>query len=243
MMTHIPQQLSLGVSLNDDATFDNFYAPAGSHNAEVVAFMRDQIMRDPIETTRETFVYLWGAAGSGLTHLLQAGCHYAQSRGMSMQYLPMADLAGYAPAELFADLGTLDYLCIDHLTAVAGRPDWELALFNLYNSLRESGKCLVVAAEQSPRELPIHLEDLRSRLQWGMTYQVQLLSDDEKQEALQRRARARGMELNDEVAHYILQRLPRDMNELFCQLQRLDHASLAEQRKLTIPFVKKVLNI
>ena len=76
-----------------------------------------------------------------------------------------------------------------------------------------------------------------------MTYQVQLLNDEEKQEALQRRARARGMELNDEVAHYILQRLPRDMNELFNQLQRLDHASLAEQRKLTIPFVKKILNI
>ena len=91
--------------------------------------------------------------------------------------------------------------------------------------------------------MPVQLEDLRSRLQWGVTYQVQLLNDEEKQEALQRRARARGMELNDEVAYYILQRLPRDMNELFNQLQRLDHASLAEQRKLTIPFVKKILNI
>ena len=145
MTTHIPQQLSLGVSLNDDATFDNFYAPVGSHNAEVVAFLRDQV-----EHQRETFVYLWGASGSGLTHLLQAGCHYAQSRGMSMQYLPLADLAGYAPAELFADLGALDYLCIDHLTAVAGRPDWELALFNLYNSLRESGKCLVWRPSKAP---------------------------------------------------------------------------------------------
>src|SRR5690606_1669688 len=238
MTTHIPQQLSLGVSLNDDATFDNFYAPPDSHNAEIVAFLREQV-----ETSRETFVYLWGASGSGLTHLLQAGCHYAQSQGKSIQYLPLADLAGYAPAELFADLGILDYLCIDHLTAVAGRPAWELALVNLYNSLRGSGKCLVVAAEQSPRELPIQLEDLRSRLQWGVTFQVELLNDEEKQQALQRRARARGMELNDEVAHYILQRLPRDMNELFRQLQRLDHASLAEQRKLTIPFVKKVLNI
>lgn len=233
-----PQQLSLGVSLSDDATFDNFYAPVGSHNAEVVDCLRRQITH-----THETFIYLWGASGSGLTHLLQAGCHFAQAEGMSVQYLPLSDLAGYAPAELFADLGSVDYLCIDHLTAVAGKPDWELALFNLYNILRDSGKRLVVAAEQNARELPLLLEDLRSRFQWGITYQVQLLDDEEKKHALQRRAKARGLELNDEVAHYILHRLPRDMNELFCQLHRLDHASLAEQRKLTIPFVKKVLGI
>src|SRR5690606_11132490 len=127
--------------------------------------------------------------------------------GKSIQYLPLADLAGYAPAKLFADLGILDYLCIDHHTAVAGRPDWELALFNLYNSLRESGKCLVVAAEQSPRALPLQLEDQRSRLQWRVTFQVELLNDEEKQQALQRSARARGMELNDELAHYIPHRL------------------------------------
>ena len=69
------------------------------------------------------------------------------------------------------------------------------------------------------------------------------LDDDQKQAALQFRARARELELNDEVAAYIIQRLPRDMNELFWQLNRLDHASLAEQRKLTIPFVKKILGL
>lgn len=235
----IPQQLSLGVLLNDDATFENFYTTAGSHNEEVVSLVRKQAEA----VGDERFIYLWGASGSGLTHLLQAACHHAQAQGLTMQYLPLSDLAGYAPAELFADLGSLDYLCIDHLNAVAGQPDWELALFNLFNNLRESGKRLLIAAVQTPRELPVQLEDLRSRLQWGLTYQVHLLNDEEKQQALQRRARARGLELSDELAHYILQRLPRDMNHLFCQLQRLDYASLAEQRKLTIPFVKKILGI
>jgi DnaA family protein len=89
----------------------------------------------------------------------------------------------------------------------------------------------------------LSLEDLRSRLQWGLTYQVHSLTDEDKQQALQMRARARGLELSDDVAQYIIQRLPRDTNELFWQLARLDHASLAEQRKLTIPFVKKVLAI
>lgn len=235
-MIKSPQQLSLGVSLNDDATFDNFYAPDLARNALVVDGLRRQV-----EGRGESFVYLWGAPGSGLTHLLQASCHYAQTRGQSIQYLPLRDMVGYAPAEIFTGLESLDLVCLDCLAAIAGRPDWELAIFNLYNLLRESGRKLLVAAEHSPRELAINLEDLRSRLQWGVTYQVHNLSDDDKQQALQLRARARGLELNDEVAQFIIQRLPRDTNELFWQLQRLDHASLAEQRKLTIPFVKKVL--
>ena len=237
-MGNMPQQLSLSVNLNDDATFENFYAPAQTHNAMVVRGVREQV-----EGRGEAFIYLWGAPGCGLTHLLQAACHHAQKMGMSVQYLPLRDLVGYAPEELFIGLEELDLICLDCLPTIAGRADWELAIFNLYNRLRERGRRLLVAAEHNPRELAISLEDLRSRLQWGITYQVHNLSDDEKQQALQLRARARGLELNDEVAQYIIQRLPRDTNELFWQLQRLDQASLAEQRKLTIPFVKKVLAI
>lgn len=237
-MVNLPQQLSLSVNLNDDATFDNFYAPAQTHNAMVVQGLRAQL-----DGSGEAFIYLWGAPGCGLTHLLQAACHQAQAMGLAVQYLPLRDLVGYAPDELFAGLEDLDLVCLDCLPTVAGRPDWELAIFNLYNRLREQGKRLLVAAEHSPRELTISLADLRSRLQWGITYQVHSLGDDDKQQALQLRARARGLELGDEVAQYIIQRLPRDTNELFWQLQRLDHASLTEQRKLTIPFVKKVLAI
>ncbi|HSC68716.1 MAG TPA: DnaA regulatory inactivator Hda [Cellvibrio sp.] len=237
-MINLPQQLSLSVNLNDDATFENFYAPAHSHNAMVVQGLRQQV-----DASGDAFIYLWGAPGCGLTHLLQAACHQAQASGLSVQYLPLRDLVGYAPEELFTGLEVVDLVCLDCLPTVAGRPDWELAIFNLYNRLREGGKRLLVAAEFSPRELALVLEDLRSRLQWGVTYQVHSLNDDEKQQALQMRARARGLELGDEVAQYIIQRLPRDTNELFWQLQRLDHASLAEQRKLTIPFVKKVLAI
>ena len=237
-MVSSPQQLSLSVNLNDDATFDNFYAPAQTHNAMVVQGLRAQL-----DGSGDAFIYLWGAPGCGLTHLLQAACHQAQSAGMSVQYLPLRDLVGYAPDELFAGLGSVDLVCLDCLPSVAGRADWERAIFHLYNQLRDQGKRLLVAAEHSPRELALMLEDLRSRLQWGLTYQVHSLTDEDKQQALQMRARARGLELSDEVAQYITQRLPRDTNELFWQLQRLDHASLAEQRKLTIPFVKKVLAI
>lgn len=234
----IPQQLSLGVSLNDDATFDNFFAPVLTPNAQILAAMRAQIA-----TANEPFIYLWGAPGCGLTHLLQAACHYAQTFGKSFQYLPLRDLAGYAPDELFNGLEDLDLVVLDALDEVIARADWEQALFNLFNRLRDAGKLLLVAAVHGPQELNVGLPDLKSRLQWGATFHVHSLDDEQKQQALQFRARARGLELSDEVATYIIQRLPRDMNELFWQLNRLDHASLAEQRKLTIPFVKKILGL
>ncbi len=233
-----PQQLSLGVSLNDDATFENFYAPTATPNAQILSALRSQI-----EIANEPFIFLWGAAGCGLTHLLQGACHHAQTLQKSFQYFPLRELAGYAPDELFVGLEELDVVVLDALDEVINRPEWELALFNLFNRLRDAGKLLLVAAVQGPQELPVNLPDLKSRLQWGTTFHVHTLDDDQKQAALQFRARARGLELNDEVAAYIIQRLPRDMNELFWQLNRLDHASLAEQRKLTIPFVKKILGL
>jgi DnaA family protein len=233
-----PQQLSLGVSLNDDATFENFYAPPTTPNAQILSALRLQI-----ETTNEPFIFLWGVAGCGLTHLLQGACHHAQTCEKSFQYFPLRDVAGYAPDELFIGLEALDLVVLDALDEVINRPEWELALFNLFNRLRDAGKLLIVAAIHGPQELVVNLPDLKSRLQWGATFHVNTLDDNQKQAALQFRAKARGLELSDEVAVYIIQRLPRDMNELFWQLNRLDHASLAEQRKLTIPFVKKILSL
>jgi len=234
----IPQQLSLGVSLNDDATFENFYAPTETTNAQILSALQQQI-----ENANEPFIFLWGAPGSGLTHLLQGACHYADTLGKTFQYFPLRDLAGYAPEELFSGLETLDLIVLDALDEVINRPEWEIALFNLFNRLRDAGKLLVVAAVHGPQELAVGLPDLKSRLQWGAIFHVHTLDDEQKQAALQFRARARGLELSDEVAAFIIQRLPRDMNELFWQLNRLDHASLAEQRKLTIPFVKKILGL
>ena len=233
-----PRQLSLSVSLNDQARFDNFYVRLGSPNASILALLQAQARGEG-----EAFVYLWGPPGVGLTHLLQAACHTAEAAGLSIQYLPLRELLGFAPGSLLEEMDSLDFLCLDGLEAIAGRSDWEEALFHLYNRLHERGGRLLVAAVQGPRELPLGLPDLRSRLQWGVTCQLESLSDEHKREALRYRAKARGLELSEEVADYVLQRVSRDMNQLFCNLERLDHASLAEQRKLTIPFVKKVLNL
>lgn len=231
-----PRQLSLGVSLNDEATFANFYLPPEGGNRQPVASLQRQL--DP---AGDQLIYLKGAAGSGLTHLLQAACHAAHEKGRSAQYLPLKELAGFAPVSLLEGLEALDLICLDSLDSVAGNPVWEEALFDMFNRLYDAGKHMVFAAVCGPNELSLQLPDLRSRLSWGITYQVAVLGDEEKQAALKMRARARGMEMSSDVAQFILSRAPRDMNDLFFLLNRLDEMSLQEQRKLTIPFVKQVL--
>lgn len=236
MSDSLPKQLPLGMSLNDNATFDNFYVSQGSVNAQAHHALRQQL--SPLG---EQFVFLWGGAGVGLSHLLQAACLEAESQGLLAQYLPLAEITGADPERLLDDLDQLDLVCLDDLHVMAGKSEWERALFSFFNRMRDSGRRLLMAANASPLELHVALPDLRSRLSWGLVFHVQPLTDAEKKLALQMRAKARGLELSDEVVLFILHRASRDMNELFNSLDRLDKASLTEQRRLTIPFVKQVL--
>ncbi|MGI1678564.1 MAG: DnaA regulatory inactivator Hda [Cellvibrionaceae bacterium] len=229
-------QLSLGVSLNDDATFDNFYAPENSNVLQIIEVLKKQTAQEG-----ELAVYLWGRPGCGLTHLLQASCQFANDNGVYAQYIPLQDLVGFAPESLFDGLEVQDLICLDGLDTVAGNPLWDEALFVLFNQMRDSGKRLVFGATQNPNELPTTLPDLRSRLNWSVVFHLGELNDADKQAALQHRAKARGMEMTNDVAQYIINHAPRDMNDLFYLLNRLDELSLIEQRKLTIPFVKEVI--
>ncbi len=237
-MKSSPQQLSLGIALKDDATFANFYAADVSSNTQVL-----QALKQQLTDNGEPLVFLWGGPGVGVSHLLQAACHNAEQQGLAVQYLPLADMVNFAPDHLLEGMEDFDLVCLDDMQAVVGQPQWEQALFNMFNRMRDTGRRLLMAAEQGPHQLPIKLADLRSRVNWGLTFQLQPMTDDDKKSALQLRAKVRGLELSDEVALFILHRAPRDLTELFNVLDRLDSASLAEQRRLTIPFVKHVLGL
>ncbi len=230
-----PMQLPLGVKLRDEATFANYFA---GPNAVVVAAVEE--LADLASSKAEQCVYLWGAAGSGRSHLLQAACHrIADNSGLGM-YLPLDDVMDHGPA-ILEGMEQFDLLCLDGLDALAGRHDWEEALFHLYNRLREQGGRLLVAASAPPRELDLELPDLASRLSWGVVYQLQALGDEDKQRMLKLRAELRGLQLPDEVARYILSRGSRGMTDIFAALEQLDQASLQAQHRLTIPFVKRVM--
>ncbi|MFN3579858.1 MAG: DnaA regulatory inactivator Hda [Pseudomonas sp.] len=230
-----PMQLPLGIKLNDEATFTNFYA--GPNAAAVAAVKR---LADPRVGSAESFIYLWGPPASGRSHLLQAACHQmAEAEGLAM-YLPLAELKAHGPGVL-EGMEEFDLLCLDQVDAVAADEGWEEALFHLYNRLRDQGRGLLVAASAAPRALPLRLPDLASRLSWGLVFQLQALSDEDKHGMLKLRAELRGLQLSDEVARYMLSRGARGMAELFAALEQLDQASLQAQHRLTIPFVKRVM--
>lgn len=230
-----PLQLPLSIKLRDDATFGNFFS--GPNQACVQAVMQLSDLAQPLE---ESVILLWGAVASGRSHLLQAACLQLAEQGGLAMYFPLAELQQHGP-ELLEGTDSLDLLCLDQLDAVVGDSDWEEALFHLYNRVREQGGRLLLAADAPPRQLGVQLPDLVSRLSWGLVYQLQPLSDEDKQAALMLRAERRGLHLSDDAVRYLFSRAGRSMSELFALLEQLDQASLQAQRRLTVPFIKQVL--
>jgi len=226
------QQLPLGISLNPAISFDSFVP--GS-NSQALASIQSSI-----QGHENPFIFLWGSKGTGKSHLLQAACHQADALNLQVAYIPLLQAHSFSAA-IFEGLEQFDLVCLDDVEQIAGQSDWELALFNLFNCLRDRGARLLVTADRSPTALELALPDLISRLSWGLNYRLSSLSEDETTEAMQKSAADRGLKLPLETAHYLLKHCPRDMGSLLDILDQLDRASLAAQRKLTIPFVRSQL--
>lgn len=237
MKTHeqTPVQLPLGIRLRDDATFANYYAGA---NAAAQGHVERAC--SPHDSWVDSFIWLWGRTGAGRSHLLQAACLRAEEQGMRALYLPLRECLEYGP-DVLEGVENCDLLALDDLQAVAGRADWEQALFHAFNRLRDAGQRLLASADCAPRELPVQLPDLHSRFNLALVFHLHELDDEDKLRALQLRASRRGLLLSDETGRFLLGRLTRSMDALFVALEQLDQASLQAQRKLTIPFVKEVL--
>ncbi|HEX4044792.1 MAG TPA: DnaA regulatory inactivator Hda [Gammaproteobacteria bacterium] len=233
-MSSLSAQLTLGLSLKDDATFDNFY-PA--QNTTIIT-----ALKKAASGQGEKMIYLYGMRGQGHSHLLQACCHAAHQQQHRSVYLPLANLLLLSP-DICQGLESLSLVCLDDIDAIAGNAVWEEAIFHLYNRVYDAGGILIIAGHHDHQTIPLILPDLRSRLAWGVGYRLQPLADEEKLAALIMRAKRRGMGLSKEVGKYILTHCPRHMRTLFAALDILDKASLAAQRRLTIPFVKEVLQV
>lgn len=231
------KQLPLHFGVRDVFSFDTLVA--GSNTVAV------GIVQQCALGEGEKQVYIWSphgeGKGGGKSHLLQAACHQAAKKQRTVCYLPVAEIINQ-PVQVLDELEQLDLVCLDDIELMAQSAEWEEALFDLINRMRESGNSLLLAASVSPEALAVKLPDLRSRLAWGPVFQLQALSDVDKREALRIRAGQRGLELPDNVAEYLMRHYPRDLFGLFERLEVLDTAAMAMQRRLTVPFVKSVLD-
>ena len=197
-------------------------------NAELLAAL-EHFVRGP---TAETGFFLWGAPGAGKTHLLHAAKALAEENGASARIFPEPG----ALTEVTA--GPRALLLIDRVdeadSAAAGR------IFTLFNELKEVGGRLVAAGRTPLGHLSLR-EDLRTRLGWGLVYEVSALADADKPEALRAYARSRGFELSGEVVDYLLRHGRRDMPSLVSAVAALDRISLATKRPVTVPLLREWL--
>jgi len=226
------RQLTLGVRLKERATFASFYV---ARNVELVAHLAHLASAAPPGAT-----WIAGPHTAGKSHLLQAVCA-ATLAGKRAAYLPLETLLPFGPASI-EGAEALDVACFDDVQTIAGLADWEQRLFSLWQRALERQTTLLFAARETPAHVDFGLPDLKSRLTSSAVFVVHELNDDEQIEALMLRAHLRGLQMPPETARYLQRRFPRDMRTLCEILDTLDDASFVAQRRLTVPFIRDVID-
>jgi DnaA family protein len=224
-------QLPLALALADHARFETF---VDGGNAAAVRHVRALADGAP------GIVWVSGPASSGKTHLLQAACRSAAQAGRRAMYVALLEEHAAEPA-ILSGLEGLDFLALDRVDLVARDAAWERQLFVLFDEVAARRCGLLLAARTPPAACGFELRDLASRAAGAVAYRLQPLAHGERLDALLVHARARGLELNRGAAEYLLDRVDRDMVGLGRWLERLDRASLVEQRRVTIPFIRALL--
>lgn len=187
------------------------------------------------------WLYVAGPPGVGKTHVLLGACAVAEAAGRSAAYLPLKSAAGRLRDALEAFDG-LALVALDGVDAIAGARDDEVALFDFHNRARQSGSGVLYAAHLAPDALPLSLPDLRSRLSQCARVVLSPLDDDARRTVLRARAQRRGLVLDEAAIDWLLRRRGRDLATLTGLLDILDRASLAAQRKITVPFLREALD-
>ena len=232
MMSDKQAQLTLHLSPQELYRLDNFLFAQAETEQAVRNFC---FLQDPC------FLYLYGAHGTGKTHVLIACAEAVQQAGHRAIYVSLRELMQSSEPAILEALEHTDLLCIDDIDEVVGHTAWEEALFHCFNRLQAMNGHLLLAAQANARSININLPDLRSRLATGLAYALPDMQDEQKQRAMMLQSKARGLTMNQAAADYLLRRYERDMPTLINVLQQLDKASLQAKRRLTIPFIKQVL--
>ncbi len=225
------QQLPLALRYPPDQRLDSFIAaPAGC-----VAQLRALAAAPGAD-----WVYLSGAGGSGKTHLALALCAATEQAGRRAVFLPLVAAAGRMRDALDALEGS-DVAVLDGLEAIAGQREDEVALFDFHNAARAAGLNVLYTARGMPDAIGLVLPDLRSRLSQCTRVNLQLLDDEGRKALLRDRAHRRGLVLEESAIDWLMTRKERDPASLVALLERLDRASLAAQRRITVPFLRAVV--
>ncbi len=233
-MVAVAEQLPLPLTLHPEWTFESFQE---GPNSEAIAHLKAAARG----TFPDPFIVLVGLKGHGKSHLLNAVSEDAHRHHQGSLVLPLKDLTHNGP-QLLEDLDHLDCLCLDDVDDVLGHPAWDLALMMMYQQRMNLGKPLLISLSCPVGDIKACLPDLSSRIAGGLILNLKPLSDEDLLSVLIHRSQSLGMELTPSVGRYLMTHTPRSLSSLMPLLERLDQASLAAQRRLTIPFIKTQLS-
>jgi DnaA family protein len=227
----MPEQYPLHFEFRANQTFDDFFAGV---NQPIIADLKQCVLGHG-----EQQIFIWAKSGQGKSHLLQSCCHYAQSHEQSSFYFDLARFRRHKPA-IFLDLDDYEVICIDNVDWIIGQEKWEQALSAFMQRHYERGHCLILAATNLPNHLTLKTPDIKTCLSWGLMVQLKTLVNTHSIDALIFRADAMGFEISPQVGRFLMIQHQAELDGLWRLLEKLDRASLAAKRKLTVPFLKRL---
>ena len=224
------RQVPINFSLSEYMTFETFYL---GPNKSIVDLVKDE---------NNQLIWLAGLEGFGKTHLLNAFLNSHENKDKRSLYLPMSESQVFTP-DILDNLSNYDVVAIDDIENIIGEISWEEQLLKFYEDSYNTDNKILIAANDTPRGLDFLLPDLSSRFNLALVERLRQMNEGEMIEAILLHSRARGFNLPEDSAKYLISRAPRDVSVLVDIIKLLDYESLSMQRKLTIPFIKKVLDI
>jgi DnaA-homolog protein len=235
-------QLILNVKSKQNKSFANFIC--APKNKELITLLKS------IFNTHHHYaiskhmksLHLHGQHNSGKTHILHSICSKAQQQRLTFLYIPMRESVKKEPHQILGNIETYDIVCIDDIDAISGHRHWQEALFHTYNKVTEHNNKIFTSSQEVIKDSNIALNDLTSRLSWGLTFRMHKLDEQGLSQLLESKINSSGLTLSSEVKDYILMRAPRTIDDILYIIKTLDTASWHDKRSLTKPFVKEILN-
>ncbi len=227
----MPEQLALQFEFQSTQNFSGFYS---NGNKEIITHLQQLFIN------KEQQVFLWGEAGSGKSHLLQACCQEANNLKKTAFYFSLTEKLLPSPS-ILNGLENINLVCFDNIDQITENPEWEQAFFNFFNLHRDNNNHLLLSALCPPKYLGIQLPDLKTRMNWGLTLKLNPLSDEERLNALIYKANILGFKIPINVGKFLMTHYASDLPSIWKLLNKIERATLEAQRKLTIPFLKQIL--
>lgn len=226
------EQLILPMGNQRLQTFTNYYAHTNSNAAKALEMA--------VSAHEHSYTVIYGQAGIGKTHLLQAAIYKAHELAKPYKYLQ-----GHPKLNRDLLISAYDYqvVCVDDVDQLLGHGDYEEILFHLYNHVAQNGACLILSTSRPVQSLQIRLADLRSRIYGSMVFSLQHLGEEDTKSVVEDMAAAKSLVTSEEVINFLLRRCSRNLSDLAAIINLLDTRAVSEMRKLTIPFIKTVLSL